>query len=501
MSLTAATDRSSQTGEKAIIRLLGQLGGSQVKDSELTFEGTKFIIPAQMSVRQAIKFLQRRLEQDEETSSYERTFNFRPWDGAHALQSALKKTFGTAGIGKTTYSFFGPNPPQLKTINVGIDETAQVPWGAVSFPALEATLHLGATRNREKGLLFRLTVEAPTKYAAHVNGLFKVIEEELKVGSIYRGKAFNGAEEPDFINPWSVDKRKVVYTEDVTTQLDANVWGLIEHTAVQEKMGMPLKRAVLLAGPYGTGKSLAAMLTAQKAEEHEWTFIQCRPGRDDLPTVMQTAQLYQPAVVFFEDVDTISSMGDRQAVANLLDLFDGITAKGTKLLIVMTTNHPEQIHKGMVRPGRLDAVIRIEALDGPAKEALIKATVPDALLAEDMDYSKIDKAMEGFLPAFIKEAIDRAVRYAIVRSKGEPDQLTTSDFVGAALSLRAQHKMMEDAGEGKLPDNLGQALSKEVHEAAVQVLSGARFVDSDGQVTFVGGARGLEFQPDGDQGE
>lgn len=497
MSITATTDRSSQTGEKAILRLLGQLGGSQVKDSELTFEGTRFVIPAQMTVRQAIKFLQRRLEQDEEESNYERIFNYRPWDGAHALQSALKKTFGTAGIGKTTYSFFGPNPPELKTINVGVEETAQVPWGAVAFPALEATLHLGATRNREKGLLFKLVVTAPTKYAAHVNGLFKVIEDELKSNSIYRGRAFNGAEEPDFINPYSVDPKKVVYTEDVYTQLDANVWGLIEHTAIQEQMGMPLKRAVLLAGPYGTGKSLGAMLTAQRAQDNDWTFIQCRPGKDDLATVMQTAQLYQPAVVFFEDVDTISSTGDRTTVSSLLDLFDGITAKGTKLLIVMTSNHPEEIHKGMVRPGRLDAVIRIEALDGPAKEQLIKASVPPDLLSDDIDYAQIDEAMENFLPAFIKEAIDRAVRYAIVRTGGAPDKLTTPDFVGAANSLRAQHQMMENASEGKLPDNLGQAMTKQITASVAQVLEGARFVDTDGDPTTVGGARGLEYQSDG----
>lgn len=496
MSITAATDKTSQTGEKAILRLLGQLGGSQVADSDLTFEGNKFIIPATMTTRQAIKFLQRRLEQDEETSQYDRTFNFRPNDGAQALQNALRKAFGTSGIGKTTYSFFGPNPPQLKTINTGIDKdnnaiTAQVPWGAISFPMLEATLHLQATRNREKGLLFRLMVEAPTKYAGHVNGLFKVIEDELKQFSIYRGKAFNGAEEPDFINPHAIDKRKVVYTEEVYTQLNANAWGLIEHTDVQEQMGLPLKRAILLAGPYGTGKSLGAMLTAQKAIENGWTFVQCRPGKDDLGTVMQTAMLYQPAVVFFEDVDTIATTGDPQAVSNLLDLFDGITAKGTKLLMVMTSNHPEQIHKGMVRPGRLDAVIRIEALDGPAKEQLIKATVPSEMLAEDIDYAQIDQAMDGFLPAFIKESIDRAVRYAIVRSKGVPSTLTTEDFVSAAHSLRAQHDMMNDASEGTVPDTVEVAFSNLVEKVTVQTLAKAKFVDSDGDPTSIAAGVGM----------
>ncbi|NIS12736.1 MAG: AAA family ATPase, partial [Thermoplasmata archaeon] len=88
-------------------------------------------------------------------------------------------------------------------------------------------------------------------------------------------------------------------------------------------------------------------------------FIQCRPGIDNVYDAMKTARLYQPAVVFYEDVDTIAQGDQTQghvAVTQLLDIFDGLTAKSTKILAILTTNHPEKIHKGMVRPGRLDAV-------------------------------------------------------------------------------------------------------------------------------------------------
>lgn len=480
MSTTTEYDskaRDEKAAEKHLLETLAELGGKRVADDDIVFEGTKIVLPVTMTPRSAIKFLTQHIEQQEEVTSFSRTMNYRPWDGAMAMQNALKKMFGTTGIAKATYSFFGKNPPQVVTIDVGVNEQAQVPWGEIEFPILGATLYLGQVMHPEFGLLFALTVECARKYSSHVEGLFKAIEAELKTNSIYRGKAFNGASQPQFIDPYAIDRKKVVYTEDVFRQLEANVWGVLEHTDAQREAGLPLKRAVLLAGPYGTGKSLAAGITSQVATENGWTFVQCRPGKDNLAEVMQTALLYQPAVVFYEDVDTIAQSGDPDKVSQLLDMFDGITAKGTELLVVMTTNHAELIHKGMIRPGRLDAVIKIDALDHHGVENLIKASVPANLLGTDLDYELIGKAMEGFLPAFIKEAIDRAVRYNIARTKGTPELLTTDDFVDAALGLRPQLDLMNGAGEGVVPDSLTTAFTKVVDAAASQAVTGTVMVD------------------------
>lgn len=470
--------KAEQVSEKRLLETLAELGGKRVADDDIVFEGTRIVLPATMTPRSAIKFLTQHIEQEEEETQFSRVMNYRPWDGAWAMQLALKKVFGTTGIGKATYSFFGKNPPQLITIDVGVGQQAQVPWGTIDFPILQATLNLGQSNHPEFGPLFALTVECPRKYRGHVEGLFKAIEHELREHSIYRGKAFNGATMPQFIDPYSVDRKKVVYKDDVERQLDANVWGVLRHSDAQRAAGLPLKRAVLLSGPYGTGKSLAAALTGQVAVENGWTFVQCRPGKDDLGQVMQTALLYQPAVVFYEDVDTIAQGGDPDKVSQLLDMFDGITAKGTELIVVMTTNHAELIHKGMVRPGRLDAVIQIDALDHQGVENLIKATVPTNLLGTDLDYDLIGKSMEGFLPAFIKEAIDRAVRYNIARTHGTPELLTTDDFVDAALGLRPQLDLMNGATEGKTPDTLTQAMTRVVTDTTTQAVQGMVLTDA-----------------------
>jgi len=474
-----------ESTSERILKTLAELGGKQFSEDSITFEGTRLVIPKTMTAHEAIRVLQSHIAAEETEHEFERKFRFRPWDVAAATARAIKTLTGTSGIGLAQHSFFGSTPPSMKTIEVGVGETLQVPWGSVWVELLKGTVTISGVKDPEYGLLGYIGVEAPRKMRAAVEGLFKMIEDELNRHSIYRGKAFNGNEVPEFIDLDTVDPSQVIYTKEVTAQLDANVWSMLRYTEAMRRNGVPMKRSVLLHGPFGTGKTLAAFLTAREAVANGWTFIYCRPAKDDLHEVMQTARLYQPSVVFFEDVDTISSGGDDDSVSKLLDTFDGITAKGTELIVMLTTNHPERIHKGMVRPGRLDAVIEISSLDRDAFERMIQATVPEEFL-DEIDYDKVAEAMEGFLPAFVKEAIDRTKRYAIARNAGELTKLTTDDFVHAANGLRPQLEMMNEAKEGVKTDKLGDVLKASVREA----IERQALVDERGdEVLWVGATR------------
>ena len=458
--------------KEKILNLLAELGGGLTSDDDITFEGSKLVLPETMTPVDAINFLESHIEQNEAQTSMVKQFRYRPWDGAHATQAALKKMFGTVGVGKAT--FFGMIPPTLVEINTGTNTTEQVPWGRIEVSMIEGVIDLGGSNDKELGPLFSVSVTTKRKYRSHVQGLFAAIQDELEHNSIYKEKAIDGQDKPEFLELSTLDETSIVFSDDVMTQLNANVWSLLENTDQMEALGLPLKRAVLLEGPYGTGKTSAAFITAKKAVENGWTFLYCRPGRDSLSEVMQTARLYQPAVVFFEDVDTISSTGDADDVTRLLDLFDGINAKGTKLMAVMTTNHVERIHRGMVRPGRLDAVIHIGALDQNGVTRMIERLVPKDMRGT-LDYSAIYSSMEGFLPAYVREAIDRAIRYSLVRNGGTAKKvkLETQDFIDAADGLRPQLALMIEAAEGETEPTLDRAL----REAVADVMHGAEFRD------------------------
>jgi transitional endoplasmic reticulum ATPase len=153
-------------------------------------------------------------------------------------------------------------------------------------------------------------------------------------------------------------------------------------------------------------------------------------------------------VVFIEDIDNETSTGDTEKVSRLLEALDGATSKGSEIMLVVTTNHLDRIHKGMLRPGRFDAVIEIAALDAAGVERLIKAVVGDRKLDPDTDYAQVAKAMAGFFPAFVREAVDRARTLAITRH-GRTYTLSTDELVAAAETLNAQLRAMEAATEGE----------------------------------------------------
>jgi transitional endoplasmic reticulum ATPase len=469
-----ATQFGETEADKRTKRMLSALEryGNAAQTDQVE-HGDRFVIPKGMSPGEAATHLQRIEESLEATTDFEQVYDYRPYDGAYALQKVLRQAFGTAGTGVSTW--FGMMNPDQISVPIGLDEKVQVIWGVIQFAPINGLLNVGSTTDKHKGDLFKLFVRCPKKFERAIQGLFKLVEEELKAHSIYKGKAVNGAMTPEFIDVHQVRRNQVVYSDEVETQLAANIWSLPRHTKIARKLGLPLKRAVLLSGAYGTGKSLAAVLTAQECVANDWTFILCRPGLDDLKTTMATAMLYQPACVFFEDVDAVANPGEPERVSKLLDAFDGVTAKGTELMVVLTTNHPERIHRGMLRPGRLDAVITIAGLDTNGIERLIKSKVSEEMLGE-MDYDAIGKSMQDFLPAFVAEAIDRATRYAIARTGAIPENLVTEDFVEAANGLRPQLDQMNGAGENADAMTIEDMIAKVIDVT----VNGAKAIDRNG---------------------
>ena len=449
-------------------------GAKVITGDEVFFhDDARIGLPKNMTYAKAKKVLTRLEEEAETLTHFSRDFRYRPDDGAYAALQCIKNRWGMA-LGKVQYSFFGVTPAEKRTINIGVGQTMQVPWGLLEVPIFEGLeLYLDQTRDRDYGVIFRIHGQGPRKYQEEVEGFVDDVAEYLEQHSIYRGQAIIGSDNPEFLDLSTFDPDKIVFADDVTATLSGTLMAPIKYTDSFRREGLSLKRAMLLEGPYGTGKTSIGQMVAQVAVANGWTFISARPGRDKVEDVLRTARLYQPAVVFVEDIDNQSNSAEDDQVTQLLDAFDGITSKGGELQIVMTTNHVERIHKGMLRPGRLDAVVHIGALDRNGIERLVRVLVPASKLADDVDFDECFKVMHDYLPAFVKEVTTRAVTFAIDRLDGARTYvLTTEDIVNAAVSLKPQLDALNDAGEGKRKPTLDTAMSGVV-KSAVKALATA----------------------------
>jgi len=468
-----------ETDRQRLMEVLSQLGSGAVGDDDIKFEGTAIVLPASLAgpegFKRARQLLREAEQQQEKKFEFAKTFPYRHYDGAAAFNRAMVKLFGTAGIGKSWYDMFGQeHHPKLISIEVAAGKSIQVPWNEIKFSILDAVFDVGAVRDPVKGILSCISVVAPHKYRTIIEGFFAVVEDELRERSIYRGKAINGADIPGFFKEHAVDPRSVVYNAGELEQLQANVWTITDHAEELRKHNIPLKRAFLLEGTFGVGKTLAGALTAQHATQHGWTFILVRPEDDPL-VALRTAQLYSPAVVWVEDVDNVANKNaSRAQIGKVLDAMDNVAGKNAEIMVGFTTNYPDLIEKGMLRPGRIDSVIHLGPLEREATEQLIKVTLPAHLL-KDIDYEAVTEAFKGYVPAYAVEAAQRAVRYSIARNNGHPSVITTEDLVAAANGLRRQLEMMEAADEAADLDTVDGAVQRVVVKAAESVLKRTQF--------------------------
>lgn len=439
-----------------IVAMIGP-GGMPMMGTPITDEDIKFhqdgqtciTLPQGTTYEHAISILQAKKEEEENVVSIQRKYLYRPDDGAAAAAFVLKDRYGIT-IGKETRTLFGSRPPVLKTIAVAHDKTIQAPWDLIEIPIIKgAEIRLTQIDDDDWGPVFFVAVETPKKHRKEVEALLDALAVHLEQNSIYRGKAVVGASRLDFMDVSKFDSTKICFSNHVNEMLDNALFGPMKNADAFVGDGIPLRRAILLHGPYGTGKSSIGLKTAQIAEANGWTFLMGKTGADSVKTVLQTAKLYQRCVVFVEDIDTQATTTDPQKIAQLLEAFDGITSKGTEIILVMTTNHVDRIHKGLMRPGRLDFMVEIGALDRDGMERLIRAVVKPGQLFPDIDFDLVAKAMEGFEPAFVKATADRAKTWALNRTSGDPAYLlVTEDLVGAAESLREQLRLLTEAHEG-----------------------------------------------------
>lgn len=444
--------------------------------------GTQIVLPSQpreMTEDEAIKALQRKRDQLKQPISIHEEVNAFPLEGAYALMRVLQHKYGWADAVPKP-GFFGDTPPKMVTLETGYGQTTQVIWGQFEVPNVEGRIETGiAGKNGRAIFVIRGTVLK--KHQAEIKEIADLVRQYCAQHSLYKAKAIkivtkensNGGYEMDLENPPQfldlsrVNERELTFSDNVYEQVKTNLFTPIERTEECRAAGIPLKRNVLLEGRYGTGKTLTAFVTAQKAIKNGWTFLYL-DRVSALKDAVVFARQYSPCVIFAEDVERVVSGGRSVGVDDVLNNIDGIDSKGQEIICIFTTNHLEKIEKAMLRPGRLDAIITVEPPDAKAAEKLIR-TYSQGLIAADEDLSEAGTELAGQIPAVIREVTERSKLFAIGRSNGEAFKLTGYDVKHSAIGMKKHLELMAPKAIPSKTKNeaLGELLAEVVAQAVI----------------------------------
>lgn len=434
--------------------LTDQLGNEFSLDfKDVTFattQGGTILIPDGMTLSEAIWWLSLKQRDLETEVSVNQRIDGYPIDVANALQLAVQELFGIRQL-RTSGGFFDDAPPVFITVPINADgDTTEVFLGRFSVPGVEGYLESGRDFNDALWVKGKIR----QKSLPVLQLLLKKTRELLISHSLYKGKAFRVGMEvqtqgfdqkltmqnPEFIDV-NFAPAELTLNRDTWDLLNASLWTPIERTAQTRFFKVSLKRGILLQGPYGTGKSLTALATAKKAQANGWTFVYLKNVRD-LQRVYPFAARYAPSVIFAEDIDLVvkhASDGNEDGVNMLNNVLDGVDSKDKDIILVLTTNHIEQIPVSMLRPGRFDAMIEYFLPDRETAAKLIMQYGGSDLDLENFDPERVGEVLAGNQPATIHEIMKRAKLFS--QQRYDPEyrgslQASTHDIVLSHLSMK-----------------------------------------------------------------
>lgn len=403
----------------------------------------QIILPEAMTYDDAILWLRKKKKEEETEVQFHREFQFHPHDGAVALANVLKSLFGWKEL-VPEKTWFGEILPTFLSIKTGVEESVSVPWGQMAIPGVTGVIKTAAKGgyNREteewEPEQFVLTGKVWQRDVPILDFISEQVIAWVAEHSIYRGKAIDSKR--DFLDLRKVNENDLIFGPETLAQIETSIFTPIALSGICTEVGIPGKRGILLYGPYGTGKTLTAYVTAKLAVQNGMTFVYGHTD-DDIAQVIHLARQYQPSVVFMEDVDTKVGGTDEEE-SEILDIMDGILSKDSKVIAIFTTNHPEELPKALRRPGRLDATIHVGPPEPAAIERLIRG-YSRGLVRDSENIEGAVRACKGMIPATIREMVERSKLAAIRRTKSKDFEITNDDLIMTIGMMRGQLAYMQ----------------------------------------------------------
>ncbi|MDY7020831.1 MAG: ATP-dependent zinc metalloprotease FtsH2, partial [Cyanobacteriota bacterium] len=202
-------------------------------------------------------------------------------------------------------------------------------------------------------------------------------------------------------------------------------------------VGARIPKGVLLVGPPGTGKTLLAKAIAGEAgvpffsiSGSEFVEMFVGVGASRVRDLFKKAKETAPCIIFIDEIDAVGRQrgagigggnDEREQTLNqLLTEMDGFEGN-TGIIIIAATNRPDVLDSALLRPGRFDRQVTVDAPDVKGRLEILEVHARNKKLADEISLEAIARRTPGFTGADLANLLNEA---AILTARRRKDAIT-----------------------------------------------------------------------------
>ncbi len=206
-------------------------------------------------------------------------------------------------------------------------------------------------------------------------------------------------------------------------------------------VGARIPKGVLLVGPPGTGKTLLAKAIAGEAgvpffsiSGSEFVEMFVGVGASRVRDLFKKAKDNAPCIIFIDEIDAVGRQrgagigggnDEREQTLNqLLTEMDGFEGN-TGIIIIAATNRPDVLDSALLRPGRFDRQVTVDAPDIKGRLEVLQVHSRNKKLDPTVSLEVIARRTPGFTGADLANLLNEA---AILTARRRKEAITLSEI-------------------------------------------------------------------------